>query len=103
LKAFRLALARKMFELGLWKLGRYVLRDGDVLFLDAGAWVLPTPGSRPHDPLATLDGSIWYTGQMANVLGRIDPTSGHIAGKLGAKRLRRELASFRFGDCHATY
>ena len=26
-----------MFELGLWKLGRYVLRDGDVLFLDAGA------------------------------------------------------------------
>ena len=42
-------------------------------------WVLPTPGSRPHDPLATLDGSIWYTGQMANVLGRIDPTSGHIA------------------------
>jgi hypothetical protein len=37
LKAFRLALARKMFELGLWKLGRYVLRDGDVMFLDAGA------------------------------------------------------------------
>ena len=37
MKAFRLALARKMFELGLWKLGRYVLRDGDVLFLDAGA------------------------------------------------------------------
>ncbi len=42
-------------------------------------WVLPTPGSRPHEPLATLDGSIWYTGQMANVLGRVDPTSGHIA------------------------
>ena len=37
MKAFRLALARKMFELGLWKLGRYVPRDGDVLFLDAGA------------------------------------------------------------------
>ena len=24
-------------------------------------------------------------------------------GKLGAKRLRRELASFQIGDCHATY
>ena len=23
-------------------------------------------------------------------------------GKLGAKRLHRELASFQFGDCHAT-
>jgi hypothetical protein len=37
LKAFRLMLARKLFEAGLWKLGRYMLRDGDVLFLDAGA------------------------------------------------------------------
>lgn len=41
-------------------------------------WTLPTPGSRPHDPLASLDGTIWYTGQMANALGRIDPTTGRI-------------------------
>ena len=33
----------------------------------------PTPGSRPHEPLAASDGSLWYTGQIANVLGRIDP------------------------------
>ena len=26
-------------------------------------WPVPTPGSRPHDPRATSDGSIWYTGQ----------------------------------------
>ena len=32
-------------------------------------WVVPTPGSRPHDPLATPDGSIWYTGQFALTLG----------------------------------
>ena len=37
------------------------------------AWEVPTPGSRPHDPMAARDGSLWYTGQMANVLGRIDP------------------------------
>jgi virginiamycin B lyase len=39
-------------------------------------WTVPTPGSRPHDPLAAADGSIWYTGQMANVLGRLDPATG---------------------------
>ena len=41
-------------------------------------WVVPTPGSRPHDPLAARDGSIWYTGQFANVLGRLDPKTGKI-------------------------
>jgi virginiamycin B lyase len=40
------------------------------------AWQVPTPGSRPHDPLATRDGALWYTGQMANVLGRLDPKTG---------------------------
>lgn len=39
-------------------------------------WQVPTPGSRPHDPLATPDGALWYTGQMANVLGRLDPGTG---------------------------
>jgi hypothetical protein len=37
LKALRLALARVLFEAGLWQLGRYMLRDGDVLFLKGGA------------------------------------------------------------------
>ncbi len=41
-------------------------------------WMVPTPGSRPHDPLAAADGSIWYTGQFANVLGRLDPKTGNI-------------------------
>src|SRR5258706_7072693 len=36
-------------------------------------WAVPTPDSRPHDPLAASDGSIWYTGMNANVLGRFDP------------------------------
>jgi virginiamycin B lyase len=41
-------------------------------------WKVPTPGSRPHDPLAAPDGSIWYSGHMANLLGRIDPKTGEI-------------------------
>jgi virginiamycin B lyase len=39
-------------------------------------WIVPTLGSRPHDPLAASDGTIWWTGQWANVLGRLDPKSG---------------------------
>ncbi len=41
-------------------------------------WQVPTPGSRPHDPLATRDGAIWYTGQLSGKLGRLDPKSGEI-------------------------
>ena len=31
-------------------------------------WAVPTPGSRPHDPLAARDGSIWFTGQLAGYI-----------------------------------
>ena len=37
---------------------------------------VPTPKSRPHDPAVAPDGSLWYTGQGANKLGRLDPKSG---------------------------
>ena len=39
-------------------------------------WPVPTPGSRPHDPLAAADGSLWYAGQFANVLGQFDLKTG---------------------------
>jgi virginiamycin B lyase len=39
---------------------------------------LPTANSRPHDPALAPDGSLWYTGQMANKLGRLDPKTGQI-------------------------
>lgn len=37
---------------------------------------VPTPNSRPHDPAFAPDGSLWYTGQAANKLGRLDPKTG---------------------------
>lgn len=37
---------------------------------------VPTPKSRPHDPALAPDGSLWYTGQAANKLGRMDPKTG---------------------------
>jgi virginiamycin B lyase len=41
-------------------------------------WAVATPGAFPHDPLATPDGAIWYTGQRASLLGRVDPKTGAI-------------------------
>ncbi|MGA8621626.1 MAG: hypothetical protein WB660_24280 [Candidatus Sulfotelmatobacter sp.] len=37
---------------------------------------VPTAKSRPHDPAVAPDGSLWYTGQGANKLGRLDPKTG---------------------------
>ena len=39
-------------------------------------WRAPTSGSHTRDPLATRDGATWYTGQLANLLGRLDPKTG---------------------------
>lgn len=41
-------------------------------------WPLPTPGSRPHDPMVARDGGIWWSGQLANRLGRLDPQTGQM-------------------------
>lgn len=39
---------------------------------------LPTADERPHDPAVGADGSLWYTGQSANLLGRLDESSGQV-------------------------
>jgi virginiamycin B lyase len=41
-------------------------------------WLAPTLGSRPHDSHAAADGSIWWTGQFASKLGRVNPRTGEI-------------------------
>ncbi len=41
-------------------------------------WDVPTPNSHPHDPAIGLDGSLWYTGQKSNTIGRLDPKTGII-------------------------
>ncbi|MGH9256165.1 MAG: virginiamycin B lyase family protein [Vicinamibacterales bacterium] len=40
-------------------------------------WTVPV-GSRPHDPAVAPDGSIWYTGQTANTLGRLNPITASV-------------------------
>jgi virginiamycin B lyase len=38
-------------------------------------WMTPSKPAYPHDPTVAPDGSIWYTGQRANVVGRFDPAT----------------------------
>ena len=52
-----------------------VLVPGDVE-IDFETWVVPTLGQRARDPVEALDGSIWWTGQSGNNIGRIDPATG---------------------------
>src|ERR1700688_490884 len=36
-------------------------------------WTVPTKGAHPHDPAVAPDGSMWFTEQLQNKLGRLDP------------------------------
>jgi virginiamycin B lyase len=49
---------------------------GGSLTVPIKEYEVPTPKSRPHDPTLAPDGALWYTGQAANKLGRLDPKTG---------------------------
>jgi virginiamycin B lyase len=48
----------------------------ETLTVQIREYEVPTPKSRPHDPAVAPDGSLWYTGQGANKLGRLNPKTG---------------------------
>ena len=39
-------------------------------------WDVPTKGAHPHDPAVGADGALWFTEQMQNKIGRVDPIKG---------------------------
>lgn len=41
-------------------------------------WKVPTLGQRSRDPVQAPDGSIWWAGQYANLVGRINPDTGEV-------------------------
>jgi virginiamycin B lyase len=47
-----------------------------TLQVEIKEYEVPTKNSRPHDPAVAPDGALWYTGQAANKLGRLDPKTG---------------------------
>ncbi len=52
----------------------------DVAKLDVRIqeWPVPSKGGHPHDPAVGADGALWFTEQMVNKLGRLDPKTGEI-------------------------
>ena len=41
-------------------------------------WTVPTLGQRARDPLQMEDGTIWWTGQFASIVGRLNPSTGEM-------------------------
>jgi virginiamycin B lyase len=41
-------------------------------------WTPPTLGQRPRDPLQMADGTIWWAGMYASLIGRLDPATGQM-------------------------
>ncbi len=56
---------------------RPVLVEGDVV-IDIKEWMVPTLGQRSRDPIEAPDGSIWWTGMWASLVGRLDPATGEM-------------------------
>jgi virginiamycin B lyase len=46
----------------------------DVVSIDE--WKVPWAGSRPRDPYVGPDGSVWFVGQTADYVARLDPEKG---------------------------
>ena len=51
------------------------LVDGPVE-IDIQEWIVPTLGQRSRDPIEAPDGSIWWTGMWASLVGQLDPVTG---------------------------
>jgi virginiamycin B lyase len=41
-------------------------------------WIVPTLGQRVRDPLQLADGTIWWAGMFANLVGRLNPATGEM-------------------------
>jgi virginiamycin B lyase len=50
--------------------------DAGNLNVKIQEWAVPTKGAHPHDPAVGADGALWFTEQMVNKLGRLDPKTG---------------------------
>ena len=46
--------------------------------IDIQEWLTPTLGQRSRDPIEAPDGSIWWTGMWASLVGHLDPITGEM-------------------------
>jgi virginiamycin B lyase len=52
--------------------------DVHALNVKIEEWSVPSKGGHPHDPAVGPDEALWFTEQMVNKLGRLDPKTGVI-------------------------
>jgi virginiamycin B lyase len=57
---------------------RKPVRADGPMQIEFEAWSGPTRGQRARDPVEAPDGSIWWTGQWADVVTRLDPETGEM-------------------------
>ena len=50
--------------------------DVTELHVTIKEWDVPTKGAHPHDPAVGMDGALWFTEQMQNKIGRVEPSTG---------------------------
>ncbi len=50
--------------------------DTGELHVTIKEWDVPTKGAHPHDPAVGLDGALWFTEQLQNKIGRVEPSTG---------------------------
>jgi virginiamycin B lyase len=55
-------------------------RTAEVAELKASIqeWDVPTRGARPYATAVTPDGSVWFTEEMINKIGRVNPRTGEV-------------------------
>ena len=62
-------------------------------------WMVPTLGQRSRDPIQLADGTIWWTGQYASLIGRLNPQSGEMKEYELAPEVRpHSIAADRAGN-----
>ena len=50
--------------------------EGDAADLDIREWQVPYEASRPRDPFAASETSVWFVGQRSGYLAHLDTTTG---------------------------
>ena len=64
------------FAITLHSRGASPATDASDLKVTIKEWEVPTKGAHPHDPAVGADGALWFTEQMQNKIGRVDPALG---------------------------
>jgi virginiamycin B lyase len=76
LTLFRLAILLVVLGVSIALHGAWPATEVSELKVTIHEWDVPTKGAHPHDPAVGADGALWFTEQVQNKIGRVDPKTG---------------------------